>query len=69
MPSLQAKLAAAGAMAADAMRLAIALAAVEGAVWEMIAQDPTAIERPEAIVALSSVFSAAAGFSPAAAAR
>lgn len=69
VPALQAKLAAAGAMAADTMRLAVALAAVEGAVWEMIAQDPAAIERPEAIASLSSVFRAAAGFSPAAAAR
>ena len=69
VPALQARFAAVGAGTADAMQLAVALAAVEGAVWEMIAQDEAAIERPEAITSLSSVFKAAAGFSPAAAAR
>lgn len=69
VPPLQAKLAAAGAGTADAAQLAVALAAVEGAVWEMMAQDENAIERPEAIAALSRVFRAAACFSPAAAAR
>lgn len=69
VPALQAKLAAAGAGTADAMLLAVALAAVEGAVWEMMVQDEAAIERPEAIAALSRVFRAAAGFSPAAGAR
>lgn len=69
VPALQAKLAAAGAGTADTGQLAVALAAVEGAVWEMMAQDETALGRPEAITALSRVFRAAAGFSPAAAAR
>jgi AcrR family transcriptional regulator len=69
VPALQAKLAAAGAGTADPMQLAVALAAVEGAVWEMMAQDEAAIGRPEAVAALSRVFRAAAGFSPAAAAR
>jgi AcrR family transcriptional regulator len=69
VPALQAKLATAGAGTADAAQLAVALAAVEGAVWEMMAQDENAIERPETIAALSRVFRAAAGFSPAAAAR
>ena len=69
VPALQAKLAAAGAGSADPMQLAVALAAVEGAVWEIMAQDEAAIARPEAIAALSRVFRAAAGFSPAAAAR
>lgn len=69
VPALQAKLAAAGAAVSDATRLAVALAAVEGMVWEMIAQAPVAIERPEAIASLSSVFKAAAGFRPLAAAR
>lgn len=69
VPALQAKLAAAGAGTADAAQLAVALAAVEGAVWEIMAQDEAAIGRPEAIAALSRVFRAAAGFSPAAAAR
>lgn len=69
VPALQAKLAAAGAGTADAAQLAVALAAVEGAVWEIMAQDETAIGRPEAIAALSRVFRAAAGFSPAAAVR
>jgi AcrR family transcriptional regulator len=69
VPALQAKLAAAGAGTADTAQLAIALAAVEGAVWEMMAQDEAALGRPEAIAALSRVFRAAAGLSPAAAAR
>lgn len=69
VPALQAKLAAAGAGSADAMQLAIALAAVEGAVWEMMAHDHAAIGRRDAIAALSRVFRAAAGFSPAAMAR
>ena len=69
VPALQAKLAAAGAGTTDPMQLAVALAAVEGAVWEIMAQDEAAIERPEAIAALSRVFKAAAGFSPAAAGR
>lgn len=64
VPSLQARLAAAGAAIPDAARLALALAAVEGMVWEMIAQDVAAIDRPEAIASLSSVFKAAAGFRP-----
>jgi AcrR family transcriptional regulator len=69
VPALQAKLAAAGAGPADTPQLAVALAAVEGAVWEMMAQDKAALGRPEAIAALSRVFRAAAGLSPAAAAR
>jgi len=69
VPALQAKLAAAGAGTADTAQLAVALAAVEGAVWEMMAQDEAALGRPEAIAALSRVFRAAAGLSPAAAAR
>ena len=69
VPALQAKLAAAGAGTADTRQLAVALAAVEGAVWEMMAQDEAAMEGPEAIASLSRVFRAAAGFSPAAAAR
>jgi len=69
VPALQAKLAAAGAGTTAPLQLAVALAAVEGAVWEIMAQDEAAIERPEAIAALSRVFKAAAGFSPAAAGR
>ena len=69
VPALQAKLAAAGAETAHPAQLAVALAAVEGAVWEMMAQDEAAIGRPEAVAALSRVFRATAGFSPAAAAR
>lgn len=69
VPALQAKLAAAGAETAHPAQLAVALAAVEGAVWEMMAQDEAAIGRPEAVTALSRVFRAAADFSPAAAAR
>lgn len=69
VPALQVKFAAAGAAVSDCATLAIALAAVEGAIWEMIAQDAAVIERPEAIASLSSVFKAAAGFRPLAAAR
>ena len=69
VPALRAKLAAAGAGPADTADLAVALAAVEGAVWEMMAQDEGAMRRPEAIDALSRVFRAAAGLSPAAGAR
>lgn len=69
VPALRARLAAAGAGTADPAQLAVALAAVEGAVWEMMAQDEGAIGRPEAVAALSRVFRAAAGFSPAATAR
>ena len=69
VPALRARLAAAGAGTADPTQLAVALAAVEGAVWEMMAQDEGAIGRPEAVAALSRVFRAAAGFSPAATAR
>lgn len=64
VPALQARLGAAGAAIPDAARLAVALAAVEGTVWEMIAQDVAAIDKPEAIASLSSVFKAAAGFRP-----
>lgn len=69
VPALQAKLAASGAATTGTMQLAVALAAVEGAVWEMLAQDEAAIGRPEAIASLSRVFRAAAGLSRAAAAR
>jgi AcrR family transcriptional regulator len=61
VPALRAKLAAVGAGTADTADLAVALAAVEGAVWEMMAQNEGAMERPEAIDALSRVFRAAAG--------
>ncbi|TAJ35223.1 MAG: TetR/AcrR family transcriptional regulator [Reyranella sp.] len=64
VPALQAKFASAGAPVPDAATLAVALAAVEGAVWEMLAHDDGVLERPEAIASLSSVFKAAAGFRP-----
>jgi len=69
VPALQAKLAAAGAGTAETAQLAVALAAVEGAVWEMMAQDEAALGRPKTIAALLRVFRAVAGLSPAAAAR
>lgn len=62
--ALQAKFAAAGAAVSDSATLAVALAAVEGTVWEMIAQDAAVLERSEAIASLSRVFKAAAGFRP-----
>ncbi len=45
-------------------RLAVAMAAVEGTVWEMLAQDGAALEQPEATSALAGVFMAAAGLDP-----
>lgn len=62
VPTLGARLAAAGAgPVPDGTQLAVAMAAVEGTVWEMLAQDPAALERPEAGLALARVFMAAAG--------
>lgn len=61
VPALQAKFEAAGAAVSDSANLSVAIAAVEGAVWEMIAQDAAVLDRSEAIASLFRVFKAAAG--------
>jgi AcrR family transcriptional regulator len=66
VPALQAKLAAAVGIAPEPARLAVALAAVEGAVWEILTQDQAAFDRPETVAALARLFTSLAG--PAAAA-
>lgn len=60
VPALQAKLEAAIGTAPDAARLAVALAAVEGAVWEILAQDQTALDRTETEAALARLFTSLA---------
>lgn len=59
VPALRAKLAPVLGGPPDATRLAMALAAVEGAVWEALAQDPDLLLRPTAAESLGRVFLAA----------
>jgi AcrR family transcriptional regulator len=59
VPALQAKLAPVLGAPPDAARLAMALAAVEGAIWEALAQDPNLLLRPTAAESLARVFLAA----------
>lgn len=61
VPALQAKLAAAIGVVPEAARLAVALAAVEGAVWEILTQDQAALDRPETVAALARLFTSLAG--------
>jgi len=61
VPALQAKLAAAVGVAPAPAQLAVALAAVEGAVWEILTQDQAALERPETVAALARLFTSLAG--------
>lgn len=61
VPALQAKLAAAVGVAPAPAQLAIALAAVEGAVWEILSQDEAALERAETVTALARLFTSLAG--------
>ncbi|MFO1158549.1 MAG: TetR/AcrR family transcriptional regulator [Reyranellaceae bacterium] len=60
VPALQAKLAAAVGVAPEPARLAVALAAVEGAVWEILTQDDAALDRPETEAALARLFTSLA---------
>ena len=60
VPALQAKIAAAIGIAPEAARLAVALAAVEGAVWEILTQDQAALDRPETEAALARLFTSIA---------
>ena len=61
VPGLRAKFLAVTGTAPDLARLAVALAAVEGAVWELLAQDPQALDRPAAATTFTRLFLAALG--------
>ena len=61
LPALQDKLAAAPGRRPDPTRLAMAMAAVEGAVWEALAQEAGLLDRPAMVASLSRVFEAALG--------
>lgn len=61
VPALQEKLAAAVGVAPAPAQLAVALAAVEGAVWEILTQDQAALDRPETVDALARLFTSLAG--------
>jgi len=61
VPALQAKFMAVTGAAPDAARLAMALAAIEGAVWEALAQDPGVLDRPAAVTTFARLFMAALG--------
>jgi len=62
--AFRAKLAPLAESVPNVARLAVAMAAVEGTVWEMLAQDAAVLEQPEATSALAGVFMAAAGLDP-----
>lgn len=61
VPALQTKFAAVVGAMPDAARLAMALAAVEGTVWEALAQDPGVLDSPATVPTLARVFMAALG--------
>lgn len=61
VPALQDRFAAVLGSRPDAARLAMALAAVEGAVWEALAQEAGLLDRPAMVASLSRVFEAALG--------
>jgi AcrR family transcriptional regulator len=61
VPALQTKFAAIAGTMPDAARLAMALAAVEGTVWEALAQDPGVLDNPATVPTLARVFMAALG--------
>lgn len=61
VPALQARLAAAAGAAPDTLRLALAIAAVEGAVWEAVAQDARVLDRPETVDTFARLFVAVLG--------
>lgn len=58
VPELQAKFVAVTGAPPDLARLAVALAAIEGAVWELLAQDPRALDRPAAAATFARLFMA-----------
>lgn len=61
VPALQTKFAAVAGAPPDAVRLAMALAAVEGTIWEALAQDPAVLDDPATLPTLTRVFRAALG--------
>lgn len=61
VPALQAKFAAVAGAPPDATRLAMALAAVEGTIWEALAQDPGVLDNPATTPTLARIFVAALG--------
>jgi AcrR family transcriptional regulator len=58
VPALQAKLMAVSGAEPDATRLAMALAAVEGAAWEALAQDPRVLDQEAAVATFARLFMA-----------
>jgi AcrR family transcriptional regulator len=58
VPALQAKLVAVTGAEPDATRLAMALAAVEGAVWEALAQDPRVLDQQVSVTTFARLFTA-----------
>ena len=58
VPALQAKLVAVTGAEPDATRLAMALAAVEGAVWEALAQDPRVLDQQASVTTFARLFTA-----------
>lgn len=61
IPILRARFAAVAGVAPDAARLAVALAAVEGTVWEVVGQDAGALDDPATVATLTRVFVTALG--------
>ncbi|TAJ40059.1 MAG: TetR/AcrR family transcriptional regulator [Reyranella sp.] len=61
VPALQTKFAGVAGAMLDAARLAMALAAVEGTVWEALAHDPGVLDNPTTVPMLARVFMAALG--------
>lgn len=61
VPTLQTKFMAVASAPPDAVRLAMALAAVEGTIWEALAQDPAVLDEPAMLPTLTRVFMAALG--------
>lgn len=61
VPVLQTKFAAVAGAPPDAARLAMALAAVEGTIWEALAQDSGALDNPATVATLARVFMAVLG--------
>lgn len=59
VPALQARFRTVTGAAPDAARLAVALAVIEGAVWEVLAQDPGALDRPAVATTFARLFMAA----------
>ena len=61
VPALQTRFTAVTGAPPDAARFAMALAAVEGTIWEALAQDPDVLDNPATVPTLARVFIAALG--------